>query len=159
MKLYILFSRACSSFSPSFPRIFEQKSVTSPYNPCKGEPPPPPPPAHSHTAGDAQVCQPHFNKQVTPVGLSEFSSSSNSSSYFHIESPNYIVVFLPTFPTVGLYNKSCRNDSGFQSALSQYKMCARTVPLPATIPPRHFVLGSMSTVGGALATSTYSYFN
>ena len=37
LKLYILFSRACSSFSPPFPRIFEQKSVTSPYNPCKGE--------------------------------------------------------------------------------------------------------------------------
>ena len=42
----------CSSISPSFPRIFEEKSDTSPYNPCKGvphphphpHPPPPPPP-------------------------------------------------------------------------------------------------------------------
>ena len=88
-----LLYRGFSSRRASRPRITHVRE----------KPPSPPPPRHnSHTAGDAQVCQPHFNKQVTSVGLAEFSSSSNSSSYFHIESPSYIVIFLPTFPTVGL---------------------------------------------------------
>ena len=160
MKLYILFSRACSSFSSSFLRIFEQKSVTSSNNPCKRETPtsPSPPRHNSHTAGDAQVCQPHFNKQVTPVGLSEFSSSSNSSSYFHIEFSNYIVIFLQYFPRSWALKQILSERFRFPVCivLIQNVCTHRTASRLYTIPPRHFVLGSMSTVGGALATSTYA---